>query len=228
MLVYFFFLMIRRPPRSTLFPYTTLFRSGDVELDARGGAITTGADVNASAGGGIGDGGTVTVIASGNVTVNGNYVLPGAGSLSQGGGDGGDVDLEGTAGTVTLNGDIDSHGASPDGDAGEVDVTARLDYKQPGSIFDQGNGGGSCGGFTSAAAGRTFDLIGDIDVSGGFCGGDMEADAATASVGAASFVSADGGSDAGTVTLNAQQIAVAGKLHATGTATGATAGMVQL
>src|SRR3712207_7892569 len=29
----FFFLMIRRPPRSTLFPYTTLFRSG-VELVA--------------------------------------------------------------------------------------------------------------------------------------------------------------------------------------------------
>ena len=25
--LYFFFLMIRRPPRSTLFPYTTLFRS---------------------------------------------------------------------------------------------------------------------------------------------------------------------------------------------------------
>src|SRR3712207_6854856 len=31
-MVLFFFLMIRRPPRSTLFPYTTLFRSGD---DAR-------------------------------------------------------------------------------------------------------------------------------------------------------------------------------------------------
>src|SRR2546427_7391419 len=28
MLYPFFFLMIRRPPRSTLFPYTTLFRSG--------------------------------------------------------------------------------------------------------------------------------------------------------------------------------------------------------
>src|SRR3712207_6861774 len=27
LLIYFFFLMIRRPPRSTLFPYTTLFRS---------------------------------------------------------------------------------------------------------------------------------------------------------------------------------------------------------
>src|SRR2546430_12343412 len=28
----FFFLMIRRPPRSTLFPYTTLFRSFDERL----------------------------------------------------------------------------------------------------------------------------------------------------------------------------------------------------
>src|SRR3712207_8629951 len=28
---YFFFLMIRRPPRSTLFPYTTLFRSYDLQ-----------------------------------------------------------------------------------------------------------------------------------------------------------------------------------------------------
>src|SRR5256885_11522669 len=27
MCIFFFFLMIRRPPRSTLFPYTTLFRS---------------------------------------------------------------------------------------------------------------------------------------------------------------------------------------------------------
>src|SRR5256885_12332897 len=27
MVLFFFFLMIRRPPRSTLFPYTTLFRS---------------------------------------------------------------------------------------------------------------------------------------------------------------------------------------------------------
>src|SRR3712207_7266735 len=39
--MFFFFLMIRRPPRSTLFPYTTLFRSADhlqrllVALDQR-------------------------------------------------------------------------------------------------------------------------------------------------------------------------------------------------
>src|SRR3712207_8469559 len=29
--MFFFFLMIRRPPRSTLFPYTTLFRSEEPE-----------------------------------------------------------------------------------------------------------------------------------------------------------------------------------------------------
>src|SRR3712207_7159932 len=32
---HFFFLMIRRPPRSTLFPYTTLFRSGQDSRDRR-------------------------------------------------------------------------------------------------------------------------------------------------------------------------------------------------
>src|SRR2546422_2805686 len=36
MFLFFFFLMIRRPPRSTLFPYTTLFRSiGDAVAAGR-------------------------------------------------------------------------------------------------------------------------------------------------------------------------------------------------
>src|SRR2546429_7070112 len=33
---FFFFLMIRRPPRSTLFPYTTLFRSHHGRLPGNG------------------------------------------------------------------------------------------------------------------------------------------------------------------------------------------------
>src|SRR2546428_13302718 len=37
--IFFFFLMIRRPPRSTLFPYTTLFRSLEVF------AVTLGVEV---------------------------------------------------------------------------------------------------------------------------------------------------------------------------------------
>src|SRR3712207_7394171 len=41
--MFFFFLMIRRPPRSTLFPYTTLFRSlidaSGVAIDGPGGVL---------------------------------------------------------------------------------------------------------------------------------------------------------------------------------------------
>src|SRR3989442_7895714 len=55
--VHFFFLMIRRPPRSTLFPYTTLFRSvtlgyaswGEGQLEselAENAWLTVGADAN--------------------------------------------------------------------------------------------------------------------------------------------------------------------------------------
>src|SRR5206468_10452716 len=40
-LLFFFFFMIRPPPRSTLFPYTTLFRS--VEIEAR---LLAGPDVD--------------------------------------------------------------------------------------------------------------------------------------------------------------------------------------
>src|SRR5438034_7768327 len=46
--VFFFFLMIRRPPRSTLFPYTTLFRSNAKrEMRLRLGKVTV-ADVLAA------------------------------------------------------------------------------------------------------------------------------------------------------------------------------------
>src|SRR3712207_7428762 len=39
MMFCFFFLMIRRPPRSTLFPYTTLFRS-ETSSAARGSSVS--------------------------------------------------------------------------------------------------------------------------------------------------------------------------------------------
>src|SRR3989441_11049512 len=46
MLFSFFFLMIRRPPRSTLFPYTTLFRSeeivGKVQEEIEAGIVEAG------------------------------------------------------------------------------------------------------------------------------------------------------------------------------------------
>src|SRR5256885_16732931 len=73
-LSFFFFLMIRRPPRSTLFPYTTLFRSvvgrrvGDVqrvvalELGQAGGGVlfvlahAPGPGRGGLSGGGVGGG----------------------------------------------------------------------------------------------------------------------------------------------------------------------------
>src|SRR5260221_4912109 len=43
----FFFLMIRRPPRSTLFPYTTLFRSVQEAGNARvGRAVAAGHELD--------------------------------------------------------------------------------------------------------------------------------------------------------------------------------------
>src|SRR4051812_50089532 len=41
----FFFLMIRRPPRSTLFPYTTLFRSQLADGGEQGGQVIDGVHV---------------------------------------------------------------------------------------------------------------------------------------------------------------------------------------
>src|SRR5579883_3554144 len=41
MFIFVFFLMIRRPPRSTLFPYTTLFRSPRCRVDGASGNRAT-------------------------------------------------------------------------------------------------------------------------------------------------------------------------------------------
>src|SRR3712207_8066675 len=43
--------MIRRPPRSTLFPYTTLFRSAQVQLRAHGAGVPC--EVRSGADGGL-------------------------------------------------------------------------------------------------------------------------------------------------------------------------------
>src|SRR5688572_31757287 len=47
---FFFFLMIRRPPRSTLFPYTTLFRSHERAKEVRPQASSQGPAVHEAVG----------------------------------------------------------------------------------------------------------------------------------------------------------------------------------
>src|SRR3712207_7050256 len=69
----FFFLMIRRPPRSTLFPYTTLFRSHEAD---RGGIHRRPAAE--AHGGGRGE--------QGRLTRTGRRALGGGGERKVGGG----------------------------------------------------------------------------------------------------------------------------------------------
>src|SRR2546430_9086314 len=87
--------MIRRPPRSTLFPYTTLFRSrgdGGDGGDAGGGGGAAAADggegdsqqVGGDAGGGGGDAGSVAAAPGGVGFTTGLRVFSGA--SGQGGG----------------------------------------------------------------------------------------------------------------------------------------------
>src|SRR3712207_7662881 len=53
--MFFFFLMIRRPPRSTLFPYTTLFRSRSLRRSVACVAWPASAVRRASVHGGAGE-----------------------------------------------------------------------------------------------------------------------------------------------------------------------------
>src|SRR5258708_7672086 len=82
----FFFLMIRRPPRSTLFPYTTLFRSIDSNLvggdntvnaaEAAVGFALTGTTTGAESAQTV----TVTIVNSANVVVDTYTTTAGSGS----------------------------------------------------------------------------------------------------------------------------------------------------
>src|SRR6266851_6343594 len=75
----FFFLMIRRPPRSTLFPYTTLFRSRPHRADRRSSPPLWGARVS----GGVGTRATRTLARSG-ASRGGGRAPSGAGGAPRG------------------------------------------------------------------------------------------------------------------------------------------------
>jgi cysteine-rich repeat protein len=201
---------------------------GDIDIESSSGSFTSTGDLNASAGGNYGDGGSLTLFASSNLTLGGTVNLSGAGSVVEGGGTGGDVDLEATTGTVSIPGAVDNHGAAPDGDGGEVDVYAGLDYTQSGDIISKGNGVDSCGGALDVAGTRLVSFLGGVDVSGGFCGGDVDAAGATVSVGSGSTLNADGGFFGGGVDLEAEAITVAGRLQVSGTASSGAGGLVGL
>jgi cysteine-rich repeat protein len=200
---------------------------GDIEMDSNAGDVGATGTFNASADGTFGDGGSMTMLASRNLSLTGTVSLGGQGNTLDGGGDGGDADIETTTGSITLAGTIDNHGASPDGDAGETDISAGIDYTQFGALTATGNGTDGCGGFVEADVGRLFSMVGsaDIDLSGGFCGGDVLVSAGAVTIPSTATIDCDGGDVAGSIEIVAGgDITAAGKLHAVGTGTQAPEG----
>lgn len=114
------------------------------------------------------DGGDVSLAAGGLVSVEGAISTNGQGSLLEGGGYGGDVDVLGRR--VVLGGLVEFTGAGPDGDGGFLDVTAEEDILVTGALVASGAAEGGGGEVDLYASGRV-EVRSAIDVRGGFVGG---------------------------------------------------------
>src|SRR6185436_3820217 len=106
---------------------------GTIDVAAAGSVMTlaiNNARLDAKATGAEGDGGSVDVTAmAGDVVLNVPIAAQGTTGLDIGG-SGGDVMLDALHGSVQLNAAIDLSGAVPDGDGGDLDVSAGLDVTQ--------------------------------------------------------------------------------------------------
>jgi cysteine-rich repeat protein len=200
---------------------------GDVEMDALNGDVTGAGTFDGSSNANVGDGGSVTMIGSNNLSLTGQIAL-GAHGTQVNSGDGGDSDLEATSGSLTMSGSIDAHGSIPDGDGGEIDMTAGVDYTQSGAIDGSGAGSGSCGDLFDGEIGRNVSVLGTIDETGGFCGGEVDFFANSVVLASTSQLLADSGMVGGTLDVEGQTITAGGKAYARGTLAGSSGGLVQL
>jgi len=182
---------------------------GTIDLEA-GGNVTTGAPLNVNGGGLSGDAGSVTVFANGSVSIGGAITGNAGGSVTEGGGAGADVEITAVAGTLTVTAGISADSGVPDGDGGEVDLTAGMDIVQTGSISAAGRGVDAAGGDVAPSAGRSLTL-GAIDVSGGNGGGGSIFADAGGSARLQGQLDGDGGA---TFQVVAATIAVTSRVHA--------------
>jgi hypothetical protein len=142
---------------------------GDVDIDTLGDLhITAIGSINNIAAFEGNDGGDVRLAGGGVVTIEGPIYTNGQGSLSEGGGWGGDLDVSGRR--VVLAGEIELTGAGPDGDGGFLDVTADEDLLVTGRIDATGAAEAS-GGEVNLLAGTLVAVDSLIDIRGGFTGG---------------------------------------------------------
>ncbi|HWP65316.1 MAG TPA: hypothetical protein VNO26_05330 [Candidatus Limnocylindria bacterium] len=146
---------------------------GDIDIDALGDVtVTATGTLNAIATFEFGSGGTISLAAGGNVLVSGPVIATGKGTLSEGGGDGGDLDVIGT--DVTVNAPVTLSGAGPDGGGGFVDLLALGTLKVNAPLVVTGAAEGVGGDVLLASDAKT-EVNSTVDLRAGFAGGSFDA-----------------------------------------------------
>ena len=182
---------------------------GTIDLEA-GGNVTTGAPLNVNGGGLSGDAGSVTVMANGSVSIGDSVTGNAAGSVTEGGGSGADIEITAVAGSISVTAPISADSGIPDGSGGQVCLTAGTDILQTALVSAAGRGTEGTGGDLEPDAGRNLTL-GPIDVSGGIGGGGTVFADAGAQATVQGQMNGDGG---GMFQVVAATIVVTGKVHA--------------
>jgi cysteine-rich repeat protein len=144
---------------------------GDVDIDALNNITVNGA-VSLIATYEFGSGGSASFTAGGNVTLGGSITATGSGTLLEGGGDGGDVDVIGD--TVSINAPITLTGAGPDGSGGFVDLSALTLLRLNAPVIVVGAQEG-VGGDVLLASDGAMQVNSTIDMRAGFSGGSLDA-----------------------------------------------------
>src|SRR3989442_4451174 len=117
--------MIRRPPRSTLFPYTTLFRSVDVDYGASNTGVYNNTIYNNGYGIYLGSGSTNATVRNNVVWQSGTAYSDGGSATTQ------DHNLWGTADPLFVNaaaGDFHTQLGSPAIDTGATPSLVPTDF----------------------------------------------------------------------------------------------------
>jgi cysteine-rich repeat protein len=195
------------------------FDGGMIDI-SMGGSITTmllaASRFEAKAEGVEGDGGTIDLIAgNGDIVLNIPMSVAGTTGIDFGG-SGGDVTIEAVNGSVVLNGAIELSGALPDGDGGDLDVSAGLDLTQNGSVTALGRDQTGVGGIVDLFAQRTL-TVGPINVSGTCLtcsGGDVDASAWCAVVVPAGVLVQANGPGGGVLLRSGEDLDVHGRVEA--------------
>ncbi len=143
------------------------FGGGEVDA-AAGGNVIVRQDVLAGGGGFSGDGGSLSIDAGGTATILGTFKGPAAGDSEDGGGTGGDVEIN-ADNDVVVSGQMQLTGGFPDGEGGTFFVQSGGSFTHTAAIQLLGNGIDGCGGSMDVSAARDVTLA-RIEVSGGSCG----------------------------------------------------------